>query len=81
MPRSSGAAEARGARHPRHSRFGIWESKDGARSWKLLKEAVSEGNGATDIEMDPQNPKILYASFWATRSTKARTAARRGRRS
>ncbi len=47
-----------------HSRFGIWESKDGAETWKLLKQAKSESNGATDVEIDPQNPKILYASFW-----------------
>ena len=49
-----------------HSRFGIWESNDGGVSWTLLKEAV-EANGATDIEMDPQNPSILYASFWSER--------------
>jgi uncharacterized repeat protein (TIGR01451 family) len=49
---------------PVHSRFGIWESKDGGVSWTLLKEAT-EANGATDLEMDPQNTSILYASFWA----------------
>jgi len=47
-----------------HSRFGIWESKDGAVSWTLLKEATSEGNGATDIEFDPQNASVLYSTFW-----------------
>jgi hypothetical protein len=47
-----------------HSRYGIWESKDGGTSWTLLKEAKSELNGATDIEMDPQNPNVLYSSFW-----------------
>src|SRR5438094_68182 len=47
-----------------HSKFGIWESTDGAASWTLLKEAKSENNGATDLEIDPQNPSILYASFW-----------------
>jgi uncharacterized repeat protein (TIGR01451 family) len=46
-----------------HSQFGIWESKDGGVSWTLLKE-VTEANGATDLEMDPQNTSILYASFW-----------------
>ena len=46
-----------------HSRFGIWESTNGGVTWTLLKEAT-EANGATDIEMDPQNPSILYASFW-----------------
>ena len=47
-----------------HSRFGIWESTDGAVSWTLLKEAKSEFNGATDLELDPQNTQTLYASFW-----------------
>jgi uncharacterized repeat protein (TIGR01451 family) len=48
-----------------HSDYGIWESKNGGVSWKLLKEAKSESNGATDLEIDPQNPSILYASFWS----------------
>jgi uncharacterized repeat protein (TIGR01451 family) len=45
-----------------HSRYGIWESKDGGVSWTLLRE-VDEAHGATDLEIDPQNPDILYASF------------------
>ena len=49
---------------PDHSRFGVWESKNGGVSWKLLKLARSESNGATDIALDPQNTNILYASFW-----------------
>jgi photosystem II stability/assembly factor-like uncharacterized protein len=47
-----------------HSKYGIWESKDGGANWTLLKEAKSESNGATDLEIDPQSPSILYASFW-----------------
>ena len=47
-----------------HSRFGIWESTDGAVTWTLLKEAKSESNGATDVELDPRNTQTLYASFW-----------------
>jgi uncharacterized repeat protein (TIGR01451 family) len=47
-----------------HSRYGIWESTDGAVSWTLLKEAKDESNGATDLELDPQNTQTLYASFW-----------------
>ena len=46
-----------------HSRYGIWESTDGGASWTLLKEAT-EATGATDVELDPQNPSVLYASFW-----------------
>src|SRR5262245_37749897 len=48
-----------------HSQYGLWESKDGAVTWTLIKKAKLEENGATDIEIDPQNPKILYASFWS----------------
>lgn len=46
-----------------HSRYGLWESTDGARSWTLRKEET-EGNGGTDVEIDPQNPRIVYATFW-----------------
>jgi uncharacterized repeat protein (TIGR01451 family) len=58
-----GRGGARRVTPPVHSRFGIWESKDGGVSWTLLRE-VTEANGATDIEIDPQNSHILYASFW-----------------
>jgi uncharacterized repeat protein (TIGR01451 family) len=58
-----GRGGARRVTPPVHSRFGIWESKDGGVSWMLLRE-VTEANGATDIEIDPQNPSMLYASFW-----------------
>ena len=46
-----------------HSKFGIWESKDGAQTWTLIFEQKST-LGATDLEMDPQNPQNLYSSFW-----------------
>ncbi len=47
-----------------HSKFGIWESRDGAATWTLIKAAPKDTNGATDLEMDPQNPATMYASFW-----------------
>jgi uncharacterized repeat protein (TIGR01451 family) len=47
-----------------HSKFGIWESLDGGSTWTLLKEAPKNTNGATDLEMDPQNPDVMYTSFW-----------------
>ena len=58
-----GRGGARRVTPPVHSRYGIWESTNGGVSWTLLKEAT-EANGATDLEMDPQNTSILYASFW-----------------
>jgi uncharacterized repeat protein (TIGR01451 family) len=59
-----GRGGARRVTPPVHSRFGIWESTDGGVNWKLLRE-VPEANGATDIEIDPLNRNVLYASFWA----------------
>jgi uncharacterized repeat protein (TIGR01451 family) len=59
-----GRGGARRVSPPVHSKWGIWESKDGGVTWTLLKEAKNESNGATDIEIDPQNPQILYSSFW-----------------
>jgi photosystem II stability/assembly factor-like uncharacterized protein len=56
-----------------HSRFGIWTSTNGGVSWTLLKE-VAEANGATDLELDPQNPSILYASFWGDKIYKSTNA-------
>jgi uncharacterized repeat protein (TIGR01451 family) len=57
-----------------HSKFGLWESKNGGADWTLLKEAQDQNNpactspscgvGATDLEIDPQNAQILYSSFW-----------------
>jgi uncharacterized repeat protein (TIGR01451 family) len=46
-----------------HSKYGIWESHDGGVSWTLIFEQKST-LGATDLEMDPQDPQILYSSFW-----------------
>jgi uncharacterized repeat protein (TIGR01451 family) len=59
-----GRGGARRTTPPVHSKFGIWKSTDGGVNWTLLKEAKNESNGATDLEMDPQNPNILYSSFW-----------------
>jgi uncharacterized repeat protein (TIGR01451 family) len=44
--------------------YGIYESKDGGNSWKLLIGTKKELNGANDLVIDPLNPSNLYASFW-----------------
>jgi uncharacterized repeat protein (TIGR01451 family) len=58
-----GRGGARRVSPPLHSRYGVWESKDGGVSWNLI-QAPTDNNGATDIEIDPRNPQVLYSSFW-----------------
>jgi len=45
---------------------GIFRSTDGAQTWKkvLYKD---DGTGASDVQMDPSNSNILYASLWQSR--------------
>ena len=42
---------------------GIFRSKDGGKSWEKVL-FVSDKTGATDLTMDPTNPRVLYAGFW-----------------
>jgi photosystem II stability/assembly factor-like uncharacterized protein len=42
---------------------GIYRSSDGGKSWKKVL-FVDAKTGASDLAMDPRNPRILYAAFW-----------------
>ncbi len=58
----------RGGNHrttaPTEPAYGVYESTDGGANWTLRKGTHDELHGATDLVMDPQNPKNLWASFW-----------------
>src|SRR6266550_2206767 len=42
---------------------GVFRSKDGGRTWdKVLFK--NDSRGATDLSMDPTNPRVLYAGLW-----------------
>ncbi len=45
---------------------GVYRSKDGGKNWEkvLYRDADT---GAVDISMDPNNPRILFATMWQTR--------------
>ncbi|HEV2106316.1 MAG TPA: glycosyl hydrolase, partial [Candidatus Eisenbacteria bacterium] len=45
---------------------GVYRSRDGGRTWQRILY-VSEDVGASDVEMDPSNPRILYAGTWRVR--------------
>ena len=42
---------------------GIFKSTDGGKSWKQVLQ-IDENTGASDLVMDPHNPRILFAGMW-----------------
>ncbi|MFO7889629.1 MAG: glycosyl hydrolase [bacterium] len=42
---------------------GIYKTTDGGSTWEQVL-FINEEVGAVDMEMDPTNPRILYASLW-----------------
>jgi photosystem II stability/assembly factor-like uncharacterized protein len=48
---------------------GVYRSIDGGAHWKkiLFKTSDPDNVGAIDLAIDPKNPRVLYASLWATR--------------
>lgn len=47
---------------------GVYKSTDGGKQWERVLFA-NENAGATDLIMDPNNPRVLYASTWNVRRT------------
>ncbi|GHM99320.1 hypothetical protein WSM22_08100 [Cytophagales bacterium WSM2-2] len=47
---------------------GIYRSDDGGKNWKRILFANADA-GAADLCMDPNNPRILFASTWRIRRT------------
>jgi photosystem II stability/assembly factor-like uncharacterized protein len=47
---------------------GIYKSEDGGKNWKRVLFANADA-GAVDLILDPNNPRILYASTWHIRRT------------
>lgn len=47
---------------------GVYKSEDGGKNWKRVLFANANA-GAVDLAMDPNNPRVLYASMWRIRRT------------
>jgi photosystem II stability/assembly factor-like uncharacterized protein len=45
---------------------GVYRSTDGGASWERIL-FVDEDTGCADLDMDPQEPRILYAAMWQFR--------------
>jgi photosystem II stability/assembly factor-like uncharacterized protein len=49
-----------------NSERGIYRTKDGGKTWdKVL--FVNDETGASDVVLDPNNPRVIFAGFWQTR--------------
>ncbi len=42
---------------------GVFRTTDGGKSWQKVLY-INDTTGASDLAMDPQNPKVLYAGMW-----------------
>ena len=42
---------------------GVFRTRDGGQTWERVL-FVDENTGAIDVEMDPTNPRVLFASMW-----------------
>ena len=47
---------------------GVYRTRDGGKSWQRILFANADA-GAVDLILDPNNPRILYASTWRIRRT------------
>ncbi|MEL6922648.1 MAG: glycosyl hydrolase, partial [Bacteroidota bacterium] len=47
---------------------GVYKTTDGGKSWKRILFA-NENAGAVDLILDPNNPRVIYASTWNFRRT------------
>ena len=47
---------------------GVYRSKDGGKTWKRIL-FVNDEVGACDLILDPNNPRIIYASTWRIKRT------------
>ncbi len=45
---------------------GVYRSTDGGQNWQRLI-AKDENTGGSDVEIDPSNPDVVYASMWEVR--------------
>ncbi|MEM9648099.1 MAG: glycosyl hydrolase, partial [Bacteroidota bacterium] len=47
---------------------GVYKSSDGGKTWRQVL-FVNDQAGAVDLTIDPNNPRILYASTWRAKRT------------
>lgn len=43
---------------------GVYRTMDGGKTWTQVLKGENATSGASDLSMDPTNPRILYAAMW-----------------
>src|SRR4051812_17149964 len=43
---------------------GLYKTTDGGNTWNLILNGGNASTGCSDIDMDPKNPDVLFASMW-----------------
>ncbi len=46
-----------------NSERGVYRTTDGGKSWKRIL-FLNDSTGATDLSLDPTNPRVLFAAMW-----------------
>src|SRR5207237_10058984 len=54
---------ALGHAHGPNAERGVFRTRDGGKTWKRVLYR-DENAGASDLSIDPNNPRIIYAAFW-----------------
>lgn len=57
---------AQGSAYAASKDKGVYKSIDGGKTWRQV-HFVDENSGVSDLSMDMNNPRILYAAFWDNR--------------
>ena len=45
---------------------GLYKTSDGGKTWKKVLE-ISENTGVSDLDFDPRNPDVVYATAYQRR--------------
>ncbi|MGI9086580.1 MAG: WD40/YVTN/BNR-like repeat-containing protein [Chthoniobacterales bacterium] len=43
---------------------GLYKTTDGGHTWNLILKGGNLSTGCSDVDMDPSNPDVLFASMW-----------------
>lgn len=64
VQRAGGSESDDAARHhpDKNGQVGVYRSDDGGKSWSLL-DGLPKGVGATDVQISPEDDKVLYAGL------------------